>query len=1143
MNETKGGEAMKKLILIFISFLFMIVLSAIYFPATPVFAAGGVNQSESPVSIELTTYFDPFNVITSTITNRNYGDVLTLESSLSEAPSENNYRFLYWEQNGKIRHYPQNHTFVLTQSNVMKAIYSPDNRYVVAFVDTNDSILKIQYVEANGNATPPSTLPSKLGYSLMGWSGSYESVTSDLIISAQYELNDNSMHTIEVRNGTISEAQFAFNAVANVVAMADSEGSYFHHWTANGLIRSYEASHAFTVLNDEEWIAVFASEQPQAEPRVFLSENLDLRKDEFKRTFVGHFELPERYQLIEYGIIGHSELLTSLDLSTPGLRRYPSNKLNAATQEWMMSIASGASQTVRAYLICRNFSNELITVYDDSIHRITNGSFESGDLEGWTPYQLWKDESPLSAFRNERVVKTSMYGSSGTNPYDMSGEYLFGVYATPYDNANKDLNQERMGMMKSSNFVLGGSGYLSFRLGGGKNTATAYLSVRDALTHEEIARYGNRHFGNTSIASVQYGLSIANAEAFLFQYYADLRAYVGDELYLVLVDGASHEWNVLALDDVQTYLPVVGHISSQQLAQNITPQISQTGSAPNSFTNGSMTSNLDQWENPNNVFQIANGGAISSVGGNAALGVLRSPAFSLAGGNKILKYDFAGAIQRDKQVFVSIKETMTHQEVLRLVRRNDLASSADSGEFKTHWYDLSGLPIDKEYYLEVVDNRNGDWGVAMIRNVVLTNTTDADYRMAENVYGGLSSVDPITGDHRSKRTELVTLSDADVFLSTISLGASADNTMNISFHSRSFQAIVEYTTDADPYFLQSTKSTLIGQSFSSTISDVNGVLYGFYNQYVFQTALTSLTSETTYLYRIWDGSDVCQTQTFVTGPESGTAFRFLYFTDTQALTYQNAMITHQLINESYQHYSDYAFKLITGDLVERGTAALYWDRFIESNHDSLPILSVPGNHDYYGSVDTLIDASHYNSMFNNPKNGITQYLNSSYYVNYGNVLFIMIDVVTGQNSEAQIAWFESVVAQNTQDFIIVGMHYSAYGTTHTTTAEQIRNTWIPVFDASNVDLVLSGHDHIYARTPAIINAIEAEEGTFYLIGGSAGHKLYDVSGSPTNFSYYMVPTLSSLSMISVTSSQIVIETMTLSGAIIDTLTILKRVSD
>jgi hypothetical protein len=1154
--KSKGGTFMKKLSMRLILTLLLTFVSFLALLKPPVSFALGGQQTSSAVPVTLISHFDPLNVITTTITTGLFGDVMALDDRLAQEP-EGDYTFLYWESNGTILNVGLNHPFTLKSENTFRAVFSPATHHVVSFVDSNGRVLKIEYVLPGANATPPEQLPTKIGFVANGFSPSVQNVTEDRIVVLQYAVEQTSKYTATLVNGKIGELStvpnLAYNAVVTAVADAAPEGKVFHHWESGERILSYQSSYSFTVLSNIRLRAVYANSAPAALPRIFLSENLGLRQNEFRKTFHGRIELPEGggYSVVEFGLVAFPVSNPSLDLASVNAKRYVLSRLTPDTKEFLTSVPTAEAQSVAAYLIVKDSLGNLSTHYSESIHQIENGGFETGDLTGWTSYQVWKDESALSAFRNERVVSSANYGSANANPYDKDGNYLFGVYVDPYNNDNKDLNQERMGMLRSSDFVLGGSGYVSFKLGGGKNAATAYLSVRRSSDDVEVGRYANRHFDVTgdemkhqaslAIATAQYGSSIANAEAFLFQYYADLTSHLGETLYLVLVDAASHEWNVLAADVIRTYLPVTPTVSPNQQAIDIKPNISGVGAAPNSITNGALTSNLNSWENPQGVFQIGNGGAISSVGGDGAVGALRSPAFSLNGTNKYLKYQFAGAVQRDKQVFVSVKEVGTNLEVLRLVRRADLASAPDSGDFKDYWFDLSGLPTNKEYYLEVVDNRNGGWGVALIRNVTLSNTTDLDYRVAVNAYYRLATVSSTNGEHRDRQSTLRANPLDDAFWVSTTPGETASSQMSIRFHSPKQTMQVEYTLASDPFFLNSTIALSTGDAYSSNQTTVSGIQYGFAQRYVHTIRLTSLAPDTEYLYRIVSPTHVSETIAFRTA-KAQDGFRFVYYTDPQANTWAQAMIPSALL-QAVSAYENIAFGLITGDMVERGSASLHWDWFHEAFDGRIPLLTVPGNHDYFVDTETITNANHYNTLFANPLNGTTGFVNSSYWMVYGNTLFVMIDVVELSKVNDQIAWFEAVVAAHRQDFVIVGMHYSGYGTTHTGTASTIRNAWNPVFEALNVDLVMSGHDHVYARTPQLNGGVatsDPDEGTVYWIGGSGGHKLYNVPQPNTTFQTYLNPTQSTISVITITSSAISIQTINASGTVLDTFTIPKK---
>ena len=77
-----------------------------------------------------------------------------------------------------------------------------------------------------------------------------------------------------------------------------------------------------------------------------------------------------------------------------------------------------------------------------------------------------------------------------------------------------------------------------------------------------------------------------------------------------------------------------------------------------------------------------------------------------------------------------------------------------------------------------------------------------------------------------------------------------------------------------------------------------------------------------------------------------------------------------------------------------------------------------------------------------------------------------------------------------KSFRIVLMHRSAYPLNYN--EEEIR-ALAPVFEECNVDLVLSGHDHIYSRTTMLAGektAMNTNGVTYVVTGSASGSKYY-----------------------------------------------------
>lgn len=369
------------------------------------------------------------------------------------------------------------------------------------------------------------------------------------------------------------------------------------------------------------------------------------------------------------------------------------------------------------------------TFAEGSAYQITNGGFETGNLEGWTAYRIWKDEPGNAAFDSRLVHDKTYFGS---NPYGKDGTYQLGITSEADQNTGDirwDQSAERMGYLKSSNFILGGSGWISFKIGGGKYSEFAYVSVHKSSDDQEVARFGNRWFNNTSRATTVYGSSISNAEAFLFPYYFDLSSVVDLEtsLYIKLCDTSAYDWSILSADSFVTYYAVENEPTpgEDDLAVNILPTIQGIDTASNAIVNGYFTDNADGWTISGAGWGRADSAMKSNVvGGDGGTGILRSSAFTVST-DKYVRFDWAGGLKNDKRIYVSIKEVSTNTEVLRYVRRDDL-SSKESTSYDNHMLNLSSLSASKKYYLEFADNITGGWGISYVDSIRIVSKTEWD---------------------------------------------------------------------------------------------------------------------------------------------------------------------------------------------------------------------------------------------------------------------------------------------------------------------------------------------------------------------------------------------------------------------------------
>ncbi len=366
--------------------------------------------------------------------------------------------------------------------------------------------------------------------------------------------------------------------------------------------------------------------------------------------------------------------------------------------------------------------------------------------------------------------------------------------------------------------------------------------------------------------------------------------------------------------------------------------------------------------------------------------------------------------------------------------------------------------------------------------------------------------------------------------------------VNITWHSDIVDSFVEYTLVNDTSY--SNKTTILGtcKSFKKEANEGGFLSEGFNERYTCYAEIKNLTPASHYMYRI--GKTTFSSNAFFNTAVNTNAFSFLHITDPQYGNATQASHFNALMTRAYTINPNIGFTMFTGDIVDRGGKEVYWNYFYQqSNIAKTVIATVPGNHEYYdasGSPKTW-DASYYNAYFHNPQNGPSAIMNSSYFFRYNNALFIMIDS-ENKNQGANTAWFKDVMDANIDaDFVVVGMHRSFYGSIYASDSVAVRALWQQLFDRYGVDLVLSGHDHIYARSHSIFNDTISSDpirGTTYIIGGFGGEKSYGASPNPKYAK--IIEQTRCANIITINNNNLLINLINSSGETIDTAIIQKK---
>lgn len=258
--------------------------------------------------------------------------------------------------------------------------------------------------------------------------------------------------------------------------------------------------------------------------------------------------------------------------------------------------------------------------------------------------------------------------------------------------------------------------------------------------------------------------------------------------------------------------------------------------------------------------------------------------------------------------------------------------------------------------------------------------------------------------------------------------------------------------------------------------------------------LTELDPGKQYVYRVGSQSDWSEWFQFKTPSDQNSCFSFIYFGDPQSNLKSQ---WSRVIRGAFQHDSNCGFMLYTGDLINRAGRDLEWHEWFLAGsflYGMIPQVMTPGNHDY----DGLTLDPHWNAQFTLPTNGPKGLEGTCFFIDYNNLRLISIDSAAdselknenGNMMIAQKSWLDSVLQTNTKKWVIVATHLPFYSSKENRDNKFLRKHFQPILEKHKVDLVLSGHDHAYARGRTTDDPKNGHE-VMYVVSVS-GPKMYEL---------------------------------------------------
>jgi predicted phosphodiesterase len=230
--------------------------------------------------------------------------------------------------------------------------------------------------------------------------------------------------------------------------------------------------------------------------------------------------------------------------------------------------------------------------------------------------------------------------------------------------------------------------------------------------------------------------------------------------------------------------------------------------------------------------------------------------------------------------------------------------------------------------------------------------------------------------------------------------------------------------------------------------------------------LRALEPSRRYHYRISSNDHTLAQAIFQTGKTADQPFRFAVFGDSgsgKSAQYELAKIIEQ---------HDVDLILHTGDVVYfEGRDEAYREKFYlpyKKLLERIPIFPVLGNHDY----ETRNGQAWLDNFF---LPGAERF----YSFDYANARFIALD--SRGIDAASVRWLEEALAKTDKTWKFVFFHEPPFSNKDDRTGSAgARNGWLPLFEKYKVDVVFSGHDHLYTR-------FKARRGVTYIVEGLGGY--------------------------------------------------------
>ncbi len=334
---------------------------------------------------------------------------------------------------------------------------------------------------------------------------------------------------------------------------------------------------------------------------------------------------------------------------------------------------------------------------------------------------------------------------------------------------------------------------------------------------------------------------------------------------------------------------------------------------------------------------------------------------------------------------------------------------------------------------------------------------------------------------------------------------------------RGFTWFTENGCDTSIQVVSNAEYILRGFTAAETIT---GETYDWDGYFGHKVVVSGLKPGTTYKYRVGttNKNQWSRVGTFVTD-DGDDSFSFIAIADVQASSLENFQQAAVVMDKAMKYTPDAEFTVNLGDFVNDCTSDEWnwYGQAFEKANTSLTLVPVAGNHE--GNITNKLNVGWFANMFNlDAGEGDLNGVNGVYYsYDYGNVHFTVLNSNDMYPmTEAQRNWIYNDITASDAHWKVLLLHRAAYSAGKNINKPDtliMRETILEIVDDTGVDLVLSGHDHMYFRTQQVAGDEVCEDtvyvtekfngkdttfavnpdGAVYILPSTAGTKRYGVN--------------------------------------------------